>query len=174
MSQQFTQIPEGFLPENNSGWFDIPSGQSSLVDAARSRSYSSQFSTKADAFFLSLVTDNTDAENKYLRGLQIIHFLGLLDLITPYWSQATELVDNLGTKLANIVTLQELKSLSETHKDFSKFCERIIEDTSIDSTLITITNEETASLGTLQALAKGCIYYYIILGELSNAGGLMV
>jgi hypothetical protein len=165
--------PEGNTP-TESGWFDIPQGQSTLVDAARARTYSAQFKEKAQGFFSLLVADSADEEKSYLRGLQIIYLLGLEDLVTPYWNDSSSLFEQLDTRIDGIVSMEELKGASQAQESFSKLCERLLLESSVSNSTVSLVREEVEALGPLSTLAKSCVYYYIILGELSNAGGVVV
>lgn len=170
MSHEYYPQPE---LELNTGWFDIPEGESALVDAARSKSYSESFATKADEFFSGLVSDTTE-DSGYLRGMQILYLLGLLDLIEPYWINSEPVTSRLQDPIAGSVSLDTLKTYSSNHEKFSTFCERLIKDSTIDNSIVSIVEAETLDLGPLRYVAKGCSYYYIILGELSTSGGVSV
>ena len=159
--------------ELNTGWFDIPEGESTLVDAARSKSYSDSFATKANEFFSGLVSDASE-DAGFLRGMQILYLLGLLDLIEPYWINSEPVISKLQDPISGSVSLDSLKTQSSSHDKFSTFCERLIKDSTIDNSILSIVEEETQDLGPLRYVAKGCSYYYIILGELSTSGGVSV
>jgi len=135
------------------GWFDIPVGESTLVDSARARSYSNSFSEKSSETF-SLLTTTTSAEDKYLRGLQIIYLLGMEDLITPYWTESTSLFERLGEKIVGAVSLEDLKSTSSQHEEFSRFCENLIKNSNVAINLPFLVREETEDLGELKSIAR--------------------
>ena len=170
MSHEYYPQPE---LELNTGWFDIPEGESTLVDAARAKSYSDSFATKADEFFSGLVSDTAE-DAGYLRGMQILYLLGLLDLIEPYWVNSEPVTSRLQDPISGYVSLEYLKTQSSNHEKFSTFCERLIKDSTIDNSILSIVEDETQDLGLLRHVAKGCSYYYIILGELSTSGGVSV
>ena len=159
--------------EAATGWFDIPVGESTLVDSARARSYSDSFSEKSSDTF-SLLTTTDSVEDKYLRGLQILYLLGIEDLITPYWTESTSLFERLGEKIVGAVSLEDLKSTAAKHEEFSRFCENLIKDSNIESNLSFLVREETEDLGDLKSVARSYLYYFIVLGELATSGGVSV
>ena len=157
-------------------WGDsTPEGQIAIRDAASSASSSLSESIQETStrLFLSLTTKDTVNNSVYLRGLQILHALGISTVATSYWAGGESNLAGITEDIDDIVPLADLITNPTNYELLRNQLAAAIRQTTVDPGMVELARVSSAGFGPLSPLAEALLLYFIVLGE-SNAGGVTV